>query len=101
MGLLKNVISNRKNWNIHNRELLSYSNIATFQYGSDIFVSKSRYGNFGFVNLPNILDLIIKDYYNVETTDKLTRFAMFNIPIKEELEEAIDKVLIKHGIRKR
>ena len=78
-------------------------------YRSDIIVSngiaglefiKSRYKSLEKnPTLPEAIEALVTFYLMSDLTKDLTPSAMMNVPIKEDLEKAINKVLIKHGLR--
>lgn len=82
-------------------DMISNSNIILYQNGSELWLGKNRRGPPGMSKLPEVIDFIIQEYFRSELTNELTRFAMFNTPIKEELELVINKVLKKYKLQKR
>ncbi len=91
-------ISNVPTNKIRNLAEFSRANLIIGYYEDpkpEIKLLKNRYGEPGIIDLPVAIDLLAHKYFN---SYKLTFSKMFNEPIKEELEEAIYKVLEKHGL---
>lgn len=85
--------------NFFGREMTFAASLIIHQSGDEIYVGKNRITvENGFVELSTALDLIIKEYMRVDCIETLTPSAMFNVPIKEELDLAIREVLKKHKI---
>ncbi len=84
--------------NPNGREMLYVASLLMYQNQTEIFASKNRLGPNGFLTLSEALDYIIREYLRGDMTEELTCSASWNIPIKEELDEAIRKVLNNHNL---
>lgn len=85
--------------NYTGREMTYSSSIIIHQNGDEIHIGKNRISSeIGFCTLSTAMELIIREYMRSDCTDTLTPSAMFNIPIKEDLDIAIREVLVKHKI---
>jgi len=85
--------------NFFGREMTLAASLIIHQYGDEIYVGKNRNtAENGFVELSTVIDLILREYMRVDCIETLTLSAMFNVPIKEELDGAIREVLKKHKI---
>jgi hypothetical protein len=84
------------------KDLLYSSSLLIYQSETEIYVGKNRIdGKNGFVDLSEVLDLIIKEYLRADLKDKLTPSACWNVPIKNQLDAAIRGVLVSNGIMRR
>lgn len=81
------------------REMMFSASLMIYQNANEIYVGKNRIGSEnGFMELSDVIELIVTEYFRTDLTEILTPSACFNVPIKKELDEAIREVLRKHKI---
>ena len=79
-------------------EMIYNSGLIMHQLGSEIHIGKSRLGNSGFVQLPELIKSIITEYERDLCNCGPTFSKMFNVAISREIENAVRKIFIKHKL---
>lgn len=108
MGRLREVLRKQKlmrekgriGGSFESLEMTYMADMILYQSQDELYITKSRLGNNGFIKLPDLIDIILKIYINSDLTEEFTPVAYFNEAIKKDLEEAMNSVLFKHGLRK-